>query len=114
MLFLPLTWDIAVAIIGGGRRVEVYTVDRDQVRAMSVATAARAMTIAGRAAELVNSLATGGPYSGVVFERGMGDGWPAQVFSRHAPMGEVVGPGSSGEVLGWKEDVRWVIIRGGR
>src|SRR3546814_21149402 len=34
MLFLPLTWDIAVAIIGGGRRVEVDTVDRDQVRAM--------------------------------------------------------------------------------
>src|SRR3546814_15914697 len=31
MLFLPLTWDIAVAIIGGGRRVEVDTVDRDQI-----------------------------------------------------------------------------------
>src|SRR3546814_18871744 len=33
MLFLPLPWDIAVAIIGGGRRGEVYTVDRAQVRA---------------------------------------------------------------------------------
>src|SRR3546814_18438882 len=54
MLFLPLTWDIAVAIIGGERRVKVDTVDRDQVRAMSVATAARAMTNAGRSEGLVN------------------------------------------------------------
>lgn len=69
MLFLPLTWDIAVALIGGGRRVEVGTVDRDQVRTMNVATAARAMTIAGRSEELVNSLATGVPYSGVVIDR---------------------------------------------
>src|SRR3546814_3265028 len=44
-LFLPLTWDFAVAIIGGGRRVEVDTGDRGQVRALSVATAARGMKI---------------------------------------------------------------------
>ena len=72
MLFLPLTWDIAVALIGGGRRVEVSTVDRDQVRTMNIATAARATTIAGRSEELVNSLATGVPYSGVVIDREMG------------------------------------------
>src|SRR3546814_15357791 len=89
MLFLPLTWDIAVAIIGGGRRVEVDTVDRDQVRAMSVATAARAMTIAGRSEELVNSLVTGVPYSGVVIDRGMGDDGAAQGFARLARMGEI-------------------------
>src|SRR3546814_17908465 len=82
MLFLPLTWDIAVAIIGGGRRVEVDTVDRDQVRAMSVATAARAMTIAGRAEEIVEPLAHGGPFSGVGIAPGVGGGGPAQVLAR--------------------------------
>src|SRR3546814_7942091 len=48
MLFLPLPWDIAVAIIGGGRRVAVDTVDRVKGRVMSVATAARPTTLAGR------------------------------------------------------------------
>src|SRR3546814_15736573 len=72
MLFLPLTWDIAVAIIGGGRRVEVDTVDRDPVRAMSVATAARAMTIAGRSEGLVNPLVTCSSLCGVVMHRGLG------------------------------------------
>lgn len=68
MLFLPLTWDIAVGLLGGGRRVEVHSVDRDQVRAMNVATAGIATTIAGRSEELVNSLSIDVPYRGLVID----------------------------------------------
>jgi hypothetical protein len=38
-LFVPLTWDIAVGQLQGGRKVEIIAVDRDQVRTMNVASA---------------------------------------------------------------------------
>lgn len=64
-LFVPLTWDIAVGQLAGGRRVEVVTVDADQVRRMNEASAARSLVIAGRSAELIGSLAKMVPYRGV-------------------------------------------------
>lgn len=64
-LFVPLTWDIAVGQLAGGRRVEVVTVDADQVRRMNEASAARSLVIAGRSAELIGSLANMVPYRGV-------------------------------------------------
>lgn len=64
-LFLPLTWDIAVGQLAGGRRVEVIAVDREQVRRMNEASAARSLVIAGRSAQLVSSLARMVPYRGV-------------------------------------------------
>jgi len=64
-LFIPLTWDIAVGQLAGGRRVEVVTVDADQVKRMNEASAARSLVIAGRSAELIDSLAKMVPYRGV-------------------------------------------------
>lgn len=64
-LFVPLTWDIAVGQLTGGRRTEVITVDGDQVRRMNEASAARSLVIAGRSAELISSLANMVPYRGV-------------------------------------------------
>lgn len=47
-LFLPLTWDIAVGQLQGGRKVAIIDVDRDQVRRMNISTTARSCVIAGR------------------------------------------------------------------
>jgi Protein of unknown function (DUF4238) len=64
-LFLPLTWDIAVGKLQGGRKVEIIEVDRDQVRLMNIATTARSRVIAGRSSALINSLSADAPYRGV-------------------------------------------------
>lgn len=64
-LFLPLTWDIAVGQLTGGRKVEIIDVDRDQVRRMNLATTARSCVIAGRSRDLINSLSVDAPYRGV-------------------------------------------------
>lgn len=64
-LFLPLTWDIAVGQLQGGRKVETINVDRDQVRRMNIATAARSLVIAGRSSALINSLGADVLYRGV-------------------------------------------------
>ncbi|HWJ70677.1 MAG TPA: DUF4238 domain-containing protein [Sphingobium sp.] len=64
-LFIPLTADIAVGHLAGGRRTEVITVDRDQVRRMNVASAARSTVLAGRSKALLASLSRDVPYVGV-------------------------------------------------
>lgn len=64
-LFLPLTWDIALGQLQGGRKVEIIEVDRDQVRLMNIATTARSCVIAGRSSALINSLSADAPYRGV-------------------------------------------------
>lgn len=65
-LFLPLTWDIAVGQLASSRRVEVVTIDRDQVRRMNEASTARSMMIAGRSEALIESLAHRVVYTGSV------------------------------------------------
>lgn len=65
-LFLPLTWDIAVGQLQGGRKVEIIPVDRDQVRRMNEASTARSTAIAGRSEALIGSLACNVPYRGIV------------------------------------------------
>ena len=64
-LFLPLTWDIAVGQLTGGRKVEIIDVDGDQVRRMNIATAERSQVIAGRSNVLISSLSAAAPYRGV-------------------------------------------------
>jgi hypothetical protein len=64
-LFLPLTWDIAVGQLSGGRKVEIVEVDRDQARLMNIATTSRSCVIAGRSSALINSLSKDAPYLGV-------------------------------------------------
>jgi hypothetical protein len=64
-LFLPLTWDIAVGQLQGGRKVEIIYVDRDQVRLMNIATTTRSCVIAGGSSALINSLCADAPYRGV-------------------------------------------------
>lgn len=71
-LFLPLTWDIAVGQLEGGRRVEIVPVDRDQIRLMNIATTERATTIAGRSESLVNSLSSDVIYTGVPIDEAFG------------------------------------------
>lgn len=73
-LFLPLTWDIAVGQLAGGRRVEIVPVDRDQIRLMNIATTERATTIAGRSESLVNSLSSDVIYTGVPIDGFAGSG----------------------------------------
>jgi hypothetical protein len=65
-LFLPLTWDIAVGQLQGGRKVEIINVDRDQIRRMNIETTARSQVIAGRSSALIKSLSADAPYRGVV------------------------------------------------
>lgn len=64
-MFVPLTHDIAVGHLTGGRNVEVIGVDRDQVRRMNAASAARSTIIAGRSEALVASLSRHVPFEGV-------------------------------------------------
>lgn len=65
-MFIPLTWDIAVGHLAHSRKVEIVNVDRDQVRRMNVASAARSKIIAGRSEALIRSLSLDVPYTGVV------------------------------------------------
>lgn len=64
-LFLPLTADIAVGQLHGGRKVEVVIVDRDQARRMNDASTARSTFIAGRSEALIKSLSLCVAYRGV-------------------------------------------------
>ncbi|PNU03246.1 DUF4238 domain-containing protein [Novosphingobium guangzhouense] len=64
-LFLPITWDIALGQTVKPKGVEVIRVDREQIRRMNVATAARSQVIAGKSGTLLRSLATGVAYAGV-------------------------------------------------
>lgn len=64
-LFLPLTWDIAVGQLQGGKKVEIVNVDGIQTRHMNIATAARSTVIAGRSRALIGSLGAAAPYRGV-------------------------------------------------
>lgn len=65
-MFLPLTWDIAVGHLTHSRKVEIVTVDREQVRRMNVASTARSKIIAGRSEALIKSLSFDVPYGGIV------------------------------------------------
>lgn len=80
-LFLPLTWDIAVGQLTGGQRTEVISVDREQIRRMNEASAARSLVIAGRSAELVGSLANAVPYRGVEMIRDETEGYLPPIFA---------------------------------
>jgi hypothetical protein len=65
-MFLPLTSNIAVGQLARLRQVDAVAVDRDQVRRMNIATAARSTTIAGRSDALIASLSRDVPYVGVI------------------------------------------------
>lgn len=64
-IFIPLTDDIAIGHLARPKAIEVFIVDREQVRRMNVASASRSTVIAGRSSALLASLSRSVPYVGV-------------------------------------------------
>ncbi|MBB4633243.1 DUF4238 domain-containing protein [Sphingosinicella soli] len=64
-LFLPVTWDIAVGQSTRSKKVDVITVDHEQIKRMNVATTTRSTVIAGRSDALIKTLSRRVIYTGV-------------------------------------------------
>jgi len=65
VLFVPLTFDIALGHFKKPRTVDVYNVNREQIRQMNIATAERSSIIAGRSQNLIDSISRRATYRGV-------------------------------------------------